>query len=184
MMNEGLINSMITRDAGSEDHYVTPEYAVVPLLKHLPANSCIWECTDGKGTSGISSLLRYHGHNVIDNVSPGRDFLEDEMPNEIMKKVDFIITNPPFNRKDQFIATCDYYAKQYPHLGWALLLPLTALEGVWRGLIWDKLDTDFGMIFLNRRTEFTGGSVWFNCSWYCYKLLKGKQMWFADIRKV
>ncbi len=38
------------------DELYTPEYAIKPLLKYLPQNITIWECTDN-GSSNISKLL-------------------------------------------------------------------------------------------------------------------------------
>lgn len=45
---------------GSYDELYTPEYAVKPLLKYLPKNIIIWECTD-YGNSNITKILRGGG---------------------------------------------------------------------------------------------------------------------------
>lgn len=42
------------------DEYYTPEYAIKPLLKYLPRNITVWECTD-YGESNITSILRGGG---------------------------------------------------------------------------------------------------------------------------
>jgi hypothetical protein len=64
----------------------------------------------------------------------------------------------------------------------ALLLPLTALEGIHRGGLFRSMGKDFGVLVFDRRVEFTKGSVWFNTSWFCYRLLP-KQIIFAELRK-
>ncbi|MFO8133200.1 MAG: hypothetical protein R6U10_04620, partial [Thermoplasmatota archaeon] len=51
------------------------------------------------------------------------DFLADK-PNF---NYDCIVTNPPFSRKDEFLEQCYAYGKPF-----ALLMPLTALEGMRR----------------------------------------------------
>ena len=43
------------------DEYYTPEMAIKPLLKYLPTNIRIWECTDF-GESNITKVLRNHGY--------------------------------------------------------------------------------------------------------------------------
>lgn len=189
-MNYGQINSTITRDRDGRDHFVTPEYAVEPLIKHIPKDWQVWECTDGALTSGITSALRKHGCTVVTNKDWQVDFIEDEMPREFMMRTNAIITNPPFNQKDAFIGACMFYACKYPHLAWGLLLPLTALEGVYRGALWDSLDTKLQLLVLNKRVEYIkpegGGSNWFNSSWFTYNMnmIDGRMLLFEQMIKV
>ena len=105
------------------DEFYTPDYAVLPLLKYLPNNLVIWECTDF-GESEISRILRENGYKVISTHKKDFDFLTDTPEFDF----DMIITNPPYSLKDQFIERCYQYNKPF-----ALLLPITALEGVRRG---------------------------------------------------
>jgi len=68
---------------------------------------------------------------------------------------------------------------------WALLMPLTALEGVRRGRLFreqQKRGSGFELLVLDRRVEYTGGSVWFNTSWFCDGLLP-RQLMFAELEK-
>ena len=46
------------------DELYTPEYAIFPLLKYLPKNIKIWECTD-YGESNITKVLKNNGYEVI-----------------------------------------------------------------------------------------------------------------------
>lgn len=105
------------------DEIYTPEIALIPLLKYLPKNITIWECTDF-GESNITKVLKDHGYNVISTHKKDFNFLTDKPSFEF----DMIITNPPYSLKDDFIEKCYSYNKPF-----ALLLPITALEGLRRG---------------------------------------------------
>jgi len=142
------------------DNIYTPEYAVQPLLNvfhwELKSNAVIWECCDS-GNSAITKVLKSKNYEVIStDIETGFDFLKNTMPFEF----DAIITNPPYSKKTQFLKRCFEYGKPF-----ALLLPITALEGITR----NKLYRHYGLsvIVLDRRIEFTGkGGVWFNTSWF------------------
>jgi hypothetical protein len=133
----------------------TPESAVYPLIPLVKSGSVVWECTDRRRKSGITSAFRAAGFTVE---NPDLDFLGKER----MDGFDYIITNPPFNQKDAFIERCIEYGKPF-----ALLLPLTALEGLKRHYIWKGIENELGLLVLAKRTDFTGGGVWFNTSWFC-----------------
>ena len=107
------------------DEFYTSESAILPLLKYLPKNIKIWECTDF-GQSEITRILREKGYQVISTHKKDFDFLNDQPDFDF----DMIITNPPYSLKDQFIEKCYQYNKPF-----ALLLPITALEGIKRGVI-------------------------------------------------
>lgn len=110
------------------DEIYTPDYAIYPLLKHLPKNIIIWESTD-YGESNITKVLKENGYTVISTHKNNFDFLTDKPD----FKFDMIITNPPYSLKDQFIEKCYSYNKPF-----ALLLPITALEGVKRNRLYEK----------------------------------------------
>lgn len=144
------------------DEFYTPESAILPLLKHLPKNIIIWECTD-YGESKITSLLRQYGYTVISTHKKDFDFLKEDPEFEF----DMIITNPPYSLKDQFIEKCYKLGKPF-----ALLLPITALEGINRGRMYRK--NGLQLIVLDRRINYMKdkNSNWFNTSWFCWKLLE------------
>jgi hypothetical protein len=155
------------------DHFDTPDYAIEPLLKYIMPEWTVWEPTDTVGKSRITALLRNNGNRVISTGIAELDF--------ILGKPDFdfdcIVTNPPYSVKNDFIFQCMEWRKPF-----ALLMPLTALEGVRRGSMYRSMGRDFGVLVLDRRVEFTGGSVWFNTSWFCYGILPG-QLIFAELEK-
>ena len=119
-MKNALINYM-KHDVN--DELYTPSYALKPLIKYLPKNITIWECTD-YGSSNITKILKENGYKVISTHKTDFNFLTDEPPFEF----DMIITNPPFSLKNEFLKKCYDYGKPF-----ALLLPITALESTYRG---------------------------------------------------
>ena len=156
-----------------EDHFNTPDYAICPLLRYIPQDWIVWEPTDTTGKSRIVALLRKNGNTVISTNRKQLDFRHDKPD----FKFDCIITNPPYLRKDEFILSCMAHRKPF-----ALLMPLTALEGVCRGSMFRDMGKKFGVLVLDRRVEYTGGSVWFNTSWFCYNILP-RQLIFTELRK-
>jgi hypothetical protein len=155
------------------DHFDTPDYAVYPLLRYLDPAWMVWEPTDTTGKSRIAAVLRKHGNMVISTGQGKADFLKDDPG----FRFDCIITNPPYSIKDDFIFRA--MALRTP---FAFLLPLTALEGVRRSSMFRDMGKKFGVLVLDRRVEFTGGSVWFNTSWFCYGILP-QQLIFAELEK-
>ena len=168
-MKQPMIDTMVN---GAYDELYTPEYAIKPLLKYIPKNAVVWECTD-YGSSNISKVILENGHKVITtHLNTNLDFLTD-MPDF---DFDIIITNPPYSLKDDFIRKCYELGKPF-----ALLLPLTALEGIKRGEMFEKNGIE--LLVLDKRVDFTGKkSCWFNTSWFCKGLLP-RQMIFEKISK-
>ena len=153
------------------DEYYTPGYAIKPLLKYLPKNITIWECTD-YGESNITSILRGGGYNVISTKKEDFDFLIDKPDFDF----DMIITNPPYSLKDEFIKKCYEYKKPF-----CLLLPITTLEGVDRGNLFREYGIE--VIVFDRRIEFIKEKGnWFNASWFCWKVLN-KELIFEKLNK-
>ena len=119
-MKQALIDYMKN---GVNDELYTPDYAIDPLLKYLPKHITIWECTDF-GESNITKVLKANGYEVISTHIKDFNFLTDVPTFHF----DAIITNPPYSLKDEFLEKCYEYGKPF-----ALLLPITALEGIKRG---------------------------------------------------
>ena len=168
-MKKTMINYMKNE---KNDELYTPDYAIEPLLKYLPKDKIIWECTDF-GSSNITKLLKQHDYKVISTHKDNFDFLTDT-PNF---DFDMIITNPPYSLKNEFLKKCYQYYKPF-----CLLLPLTSLEGIERGKMFREKGID--VLVLDRRCDFMDNkkSNWFNTSWFCYKVLP-KQLIFEELHK-
>ena len=85
------------------DLYETPPEATIALLKHEPLPQGIWEPCCGKGA--IVRVLQDAGHEVMAsdirryNCNHGLyDFLRDDECD-----VPCIVTNPPYNKADEFV---------------------------------------------------------------------------------
>lgn len=156
------------------DELYTPEYAIKPLLKYLPKDITIWECTD-YGDSNITKILLREGHKVIKTHKKSFDFLQDTPDFNF----DMIITNPPYSLKDAFIKKCYEYKKPF-----CLLLPITSLEGIERGKMFRKNGIE--LLVFDRRCNFiydnAKKSNWFNTSWFCWNVLP-KQLIFEELNK-
>jgi hypothetical protein len=140
----------------SVDDFQTPPSALDPLFPYLPLDWKIWEPACGKGN--LVNEFRERGYKVYGtDILTGDDFLAPSLAcSAAVVEADInsnvIITNPPYSFKTQFIETC--YEENRP---FALLLPLTALEGIKR----QKLYREHGLqlILFNRRVAFA--TAWF-----------------------
>jgi hypothetical protein len=175
-MNQAMVNC-VRKDKNLFEHFDTPGYAVSPLLPYINPKRTVREPTDATGKSQIAKVLREHGCKVVSTSQNKLDFLKTKPTFHY----DCIVTNPPYSVKNDFIARCVelYEWNRKPR---ALLLPLSALEGVERGKIFRAMGIDFRLLIFDRRVEFTGGSVWFNTSWFCCGLLPN-QLIFAELEK-
>lgn len=74
------------------------------LLKH---GERIWECACGNGE--MAGVFRKHGYEVkATDIQRGTDFLKEKD-----QTCDWIITNPPFNRSEQFIEKAASFGKPF-----------------------------------------------------------------------
>jgi hypothetical protein len=155
------------------DNLFTPEKAMKPLLKHITKDTSktFWECCD-TGNSNISKVLVEEGYSVLrSDIVTGFDFLKDPQD----KEFDIVITNPPYSQKNAFIERCFYYQKPF-----ALLLPLTTLEGKARGTLFDQYG--ISVIVLDSRLDFTGkGANWFATAWFCWNLFENNKLIFEKV---
>ena len=83
------------------DFYPTPKDVTVALMEVLdiPKQTCIWEpaCGDGHIIKALNDMgyMNVIGTDIVN----GTDYLTADKPGG----VEFIITNPPFNRGEAFI---------------------------------------------------------------------------------
>ena len=154
------------------DEWYTPPEAVYPLLKYLPKDKIYWECTDF-GKSNITKVLKENGYKVIStHIKDGFDFLKDTPTFDF----DVVITNPPYSLKTEFLRRAYELGKPF-----AFLLPIHTLEGKERGKLFRKYGLQ--LLVLDKRINFskTQRNVWFNTSWFCWKLLP-KDLIFEEVR--
>ena len=159
---------------GAFDELYTPNEAVEMILPYIPNGvKTIWECTAIK-ESRIVKVLRDAGYNVITtHIEDGQDFFKYEP-----EFYDMIITNPPYSLKDKFLKRA--YDLKKPFM---FLLPLTTLEGIERGKMFDK--NGIQMLIPNKRFNFKpekNSGAWFQTSWFCFGCGLGSQLNFVSLK--
>ena len=173
------------RDINGTDHYQSPPSALDPILPYLPKHKVIWEIAQGEGN--FTRYLRDKGYTIIGtDILEGVDFLDRGTwgQSPTILDADIIITNPPYSLKDEFIAQCYELGKPF-----ALLMPLTALEGIKRQALYKRYGVD--LIFFTKRVKYTrpdldtrDSSPSFASAWYLHNLLPKtcpmSTMWFWD----
>ncbi len=152
----------------------TPEYAIKPLLPYLKKEQMIWDCAFGSGR--LAKHFNKFGFNVVG--FQNYDFLK--IHSEDIAEFDIIITNPPYQFKDQFLKRAFEIGKPF-----AFLLPLTTLEGMKRSKMFR--DNEIQVIIPNRRINFEipsgKKSAWFATAWFCYKMNLPKQLNFVELKR-
>jgi len=169
------VRKLTIQSNGRPDNFQTPKEAVDILIPYLKKDWQIWECAWGKGN--LFRFLTQAGFSVFGTDKGNLDFLKDIM----LSHYDCIVTNPPYSLKDKFLARA--YELNTP---FAFLLPLTALEGKKRGLLYRKFGIE--LIIPNKRVNFEtpsgkGSGSWFQTAWFCWKLNLPKQLNFVDLIK-
>jgi len=147
------------------DDFQTPPEALDPLLPFLNPSWTIWEPAAGEGN--LVNHFRKNGFTCwgTDIVS-GHDFLIEEPS----FAYDCIITNPPYSLKDLFLTRC--YALKKP---FALLMPLTALEGQQRQTLYRRFGVH--LLLLPKRVHFQRPcmagrtSCYFAVAWYTWQMM-------------
>lgn len=177
---------VFNKNVSKSDLFYTPLWIIDILIPYIPKPKgnigydvgmpIIWECACGEGH--IVKRLEHYGYEVT-----GTDITDDGDNDFIVHSnwVDFdiIITNPPFSSKDAFIRKCIEYKKPF-----ALLLPLTALEGKTRSKLWQQCK-DLTVIIPDKRCDYTSpegektGSPNFCSAWFCNGFNIGKQLIFV-----
>ena len=155
---------------GRSDEFGTPKKAIKPLIPYLNKRWTIWECAWGKGT--LANHLKEKGFNIVGD---NRDFINGLE----IDKIDCIITNPPYSKKEEFLKRAYEINKPF-----AFLMPITALEGKKRGSMYKKYGIQ--LIIPNKRFNFEtpsgkGSGSWFATAWFCYKLNLPRDLNFVEI---
>ena len=136
-------------DREKDDFYPTPESATQALLDKQKFEGDIWECACGNGA--MSKVMIKNGYNVISSDlinrgygDHGIDFLKST------KKVDNIVTNPPFKFATEFTLKSFDLAKKKV----VMLSKISYLEGIKRRqLIFNQNKLEKVLIF-SRRVPF------------------------------
>lgn len=140
-------------DLAGPDYYPTPRWATFALADNEKFDGGVWECACGDGA--MSEVLIEAGNNVVSSDlhdrgygEAGHDFLTDDRQHAN------IVTNPPFNSAEGFVASGVRNAQRK----FALLLRLAFLEGANRAnTIFYKHPPSRVWVFSERITFYPAG---------------------------
>lgn len=141
-------------DLNGPDFFPTPPWATFALVDNESLKGDVWECACGDGamsrvleqanTAVFSSDLYQRGYG-----EPGIDFLTPQ------RSADNIITNPPYNCAEGFVASGVSHARKK----FALLLRLAFLEGANRAnTIFSRMPPSRVWVFSERITFYPAGA--------------------------
>lgn len=140
-------------DLDGPDFFPTPAWATHALIENEKFSGDIWECACGDGT--MSRVLETIGVPVISSDLYRRGFGEagvDFLDND--RRSDNIITNPPYNSAEGFVASGVSKAGRK----FALLLRLAFLEGANRAnTIFSRSPPNRVWVFSERITFYPAG---------------------------
>jgi hypothetical protein len=142
-------------DLDGPDFFPTPAWATYALIDNEKFAGDIWESACGDGA--MSRVLDETGCGVVSSDlydrgfgEPGVDFLNDQ------RRVDNVVTNPPYNSAEGFVASGVERAKNK----FALLLRLAFLEGANRAnTIFTRCPPSRVWVFSERITFYPAGAV-------------------------
>ncbi|HUI21367.1 MAG TPA: hypothetical protein VLZ74_10020 [Methylocella sp.] len=141
-------------DLDGPDFFPTPAWATHALIENEKFSGDIWECACGDGA--MSRVLEKIGAQVISSDLYPRGFGEegvDFLDND--RCADNIITNPPYNSAEGFVASGVSKAQRK----FALLLRLAFLEGANRtNTIFSRIPPSRVWVFSERITFYPAGA--------------------------
>lgn len=146
-------------DREENDFYPTPERATIELLKRININGIAWECACGDGAISVLLPENTISSDLIDRGfgETGIDFLKT------YKKVDWIITNPPYSLATEFVEHSLECADNV-----ALLCKIQFLEGVKRYKFFKEHPPKKVYVFSSRLKIYKNGVKTNNSTMLCF----------------
>ena len=119
------------------DECMTPQFVVHAIAKYIPLHQMTRQntyrtkvlCPFDKDEHAFPKVFRKLGYGVVNThfdplTGEGLDFFKYTKGDMEAHGIDFIVSNPPFSKKDEVLEHCDELGVPY-----ALLLPLPTLQG-------------------------------------------------------
>lgn len=153
-------------EGGRSDEWMTPAFAVKPLLKYVHPRLRIW-CPFDTAESNFVKVFREAGREVVhSHICDGQDFFEYEP-----ERWDVLISNPPFSNKRKFFERALALGKPF-----ALLMTNTWLNDAAPKQLFAERDLQLLMFeqrirFQSPSAEAVTDKITFSSSYYCTGLL-------------
>lgn len=152
------------------DEKYTPRYAVLPIMKYLPAKATVW-CPFDTANSEFVLALEEQGFKVVySHLLTGQDFFCYEPD-----YWDVIVSNPPFSIKVKVFERCLSFRKPF-----ALLMSNFWLNNSAPYKLFKDQEVEF--MFFDKRVQYNNkGGAPFGSSYVCHKILP-KQIVFENLK--
>ena len=125
-----------------KDEYYTPQYAIEPILKYVPAGAKVW-CPFDTEESLFVKMLRTNGCEVVaTHIWNQEDFFELDV------ECDYIISNPPYSLKTEVFERLFALGKPF-----AMLVGVVGLFESQKRFSMFR-DNKFEIMYLNKRVSF------------------------------
>lgn len=165
-------SNKILYSVGKNDERYTPRYAVIPILKYIPAGAKVWAPFDKPESEFVKNISDC----IFSHIDNNQNFYNYEPPSW-----DIIISNPPFTNKRGIFERALSFKKPF-----ALLMTNTWLnDSAPKQLFKNK---DLQLLMFDKRVNYndnpftpqdTKKDITFSSSYYCYNFLP-KQIIMSD----
>lgn len=151
---------------GKNDECLTPEYAVLPILKYIPKNKVVW-CPFDNENSNFVKVLQKNNVNVIhSHIVENKDFYNYEP-----REWDLIVSNPPFTNKRKIFERALTFNKPF-----ALIMSNMWLNDSAPIKLFNKENKDLQLLMFDKRIYYENNGIVqtkipFSSSYFCYNFL-------------
>jgi len=174
------MGNMPPKITGASDIFQTPKWPIDAILEYIPKKWTVLEPACGRGH--MVRHMERQGYDVIaSDIDTGVDFLNPDtlFVQYDTRPFDCIVTNPPYSIKDEWLTRCYEIGKPF-----ALLLPITAIEGKTRHDLYRRFGVD--ILLLPTRVNYmtpsgSGSGAWFFSSWFTWGLDLPSPLTFSDV---
>lgn len=148
----------------TNDFYPTPPSTTHALMKREIFEGNVWECASGNGS--MSKVIEEYNDCMSSDIRRGKDVYGEKGVNFIKtnRKVDNIITNPPYKCAKEFIE----HALECADKKVAMLLKLVFLEGIDRYTMFKNTPLKTVYVFCKRQNITIRGKKMKNSSMIAY----------------
>lgn len=145
---------------GGNDECYTPRYAVLPILKYIPAGAVVWCPFDTPESEFVKEIGRTNKV-LFSHIEKGQDFYDYE-PEEHW---DVIVSNPPFTAKRKIFERALSFDKPF-----ALIMSNTWLnDSAPKQLFSEK---ELQLLMFDKRIRYNEkNKITFSSSYYCFNFL-------------